>query len=156
MYVLAADSRKKRQEKISVILGTNSSHGPAVREGGKQSDTPFVGRPRLFDLVLDPTSIHDSCTFARGINHWTMAAQHTSRPRPGSRFCLINFLSGSTPPKSAKRKRLPSSPSKKKSSSRRGTFFFTFFKTSFWPFLHDVRSQNFFLFFSMPGRPIRL
>ena len=45
-----ADSRKKRQEKISGILGTNSSLGPAVHEGGKQSDTPFVGRPRLFDL----------------------------------------------------------------------------------------------------------
>ena len=50
MYVLAANSRKKRQEKMSGILGTNSSLGPAVHEGGKQSDTPFVGRPRLFDL----------------------------------------------------------------------------------------------------------
>ena len=59
MYVLAADSRKKRQEKISGILGTNSSLGPAVHEGGQQSDTPFVGRPRLFDLVLGPTGIHN-------------------------------------------------------------------------------------------------
>ena len=117
MHVLDADSRKKRQGKISGILGTTSFLfilGPAVHEGGKQSDTPFVGRPRLFDLVLGPTSIHDSCTFARGSNRWTMAAQHTSRPRPGTSFCLINFLSGSTPPKSAKRKRLPSSPRKTK------------------------------------------
>ena len=50
VHVLAADSRKNRQEKIYGILGNNSSLGPAVREGGKQSDTPFVGRPRLFDL----------------------------------------------------------------------------------------------------------
>ena len=33
VYVLTADSRKKRQEKISGILGTNSSLGPAVNEG---------------------------------------------------------------------------------------------------------------------------
>ena len=131
MHVLAADSRKKRQEKISGILGTNSSLGPAVHEGGQQSDTPFVGRPRLFDLVLGPTSIHDSCTFARGSTRWTMAAQRTSRPRPGTSFSLINFPSGFTPPKSAKRKRLPSSPrrkkfenaEKKKRFSRRGTLF---------------------------------
>ena len=53
MHVLDADSRKKRQGKISGILGTTSFLfilGPAVHEGGKQSDTPFVGRPRLFDL----------------------------------------------------------------------------------------------------------
>ena len=83
----------RRPEKISGTLGINSSLGPAVHEGGKQSDTPFVGRTRLFDLVLSPTSIHDSCTFARGSNRWTMAAQHTSRPRPGTTFCLIYFLS---------------------------------------------------------------
>ena len=50
MHVLAADSRKKRQEKISGILGNNFSLGPAVHGGGKQSDNPFVGRPLLFDL----------------------------------------------------------------------------------------------------------
>ena len=50
MHVLAADSRKKRQEKISGVLGNNSSLGPAVHGGGEQSDTPFVGRPLLFDL----------------------------------------------------------------------------------------------------------
>ena len=54
-----------------------------------------------------------------------MAAHHTSRPRPGTSFCLINFLSGSTPPTSAKRKRLPSSP-RKKSSRMRRNFFFSF------------------------------
>ena len=66
MHVLDADSRKKRQGKISGILGTTSFLfilGPAVHEGGKQSDTPFVGRPRLFDLVLGPTSIHDSVSY---------------------------------------------------------------------------------------------
>ena len=127
MYILAADWRKKRQEKISGILGTDSSLGPAVHEGSKQSDTPFVGRPRLFDLVLDPTSIHDSCTLARGSNGWTMAAQRTSRPRPGTSFCLINFLSGSTPPESAKRKRLPSSPRKKKVRAEEELLFFGLF-----------------------------
>ena len=50
MYVLAADSRKKRQAKVAGILGDNCSLGPAAHDGGKHSDTPFVGRSRLFDL----------------------------------------------------------------------------------------------------------
>ena len=43
-----------------------------------------------------------------------VATLHTSRPRAGTTFCLTNFLSGSTPPKSTKRKRLPRSARKKK------------------------------------------
>ena len=69
-----------------------------------------MGRPRLFDLVLGPTSIHDTCAFARGGDRWTMAVQHTSRRRPGTGVSLVKFLSASTPSKSAKRNRLPSSP----------------------------------------------
>ena len=160
MFVLATDSREKRQEKISGFFGTNSSLGPAVHEGGNQSDTPFVERPRLFDLgcQVRPAYMIRVRTFARGSNRWTMAAQHTSRPRPGTSFCLINFLSGSTPPKSAKRKRLPSSPRKKKfenaekkSSSRRGTFsfFFNFFSNVFFGRFRTVY-EIIFLFFSFP------
>ena len=76
-----------------------------------------------------------------------MAAQHTSRPRPGTSFRLINFLSGSTPPKSAKRKRLPSNP-RKKSSSRRGTFFFFYFCFNvFFGRFRTMYEVNFFTFF---------
>ena len=149
---------KKRQEKISGILGNNSSLGPAVHGGGKQSDTPFVGRPLLFDLGC---SVRPAYLFRvhspEAVTAGPWPRKHTSRPRPGTSFCLINFLSGSTPPKSAKRKRLPSSP--RKSSRMRRTkkvraeeelfFFFFFFSTSVLAVLGRC-TKSIFLFFSFP------
>ena len=91
--------REKNAKKKYPVFLEPTPLGPAVREGGKQSDIPFVGRPCLFDLVLRPTSIHDSCTFARGSNRWTMAAQHTSS-------CLL-YTSPS--PRDLSTSRMPSS-----------------------------------------------
>ena len=107
--------------------------------------------------MLGPTSIHVPCTFARGSNRWTMAAQHTSRPRPGASFCLMDFLSGSTPPISSKRKQLPSNPRKKKFENaekkkfepKMNLFFWTFFLTSFLAVIERC-TKSIFLFFSFP------
>ena len=86
-----------------------------------------------------------------------MAAQHTSRPRPGTSFCLINFLSGSTPPKSAvesEKKKLENAE-KKKVRAEEELFFFGHFLNVFFGRFRTMYEVN-FLFFSMPGRPIRL
>ena len=42
--------REKNAKKKYPVFLEPTPLGPAVREGGKQSDIPFVGRPRLFSL----------------------------------------------------------------------------------------------------------
>ena len=164
MYVLHADSRRKRREKISGILGTNSSLGPAVHEGGKQSDTPFVGRPRLFDLgcsVRPAYMIRVHSPEAVTAGPWPRSI--LTRPRPGTSFCLINFLSGSTPANSDKRNRLARWPqnkkfgnaAKKKVRAEEDFFFFSacFLDVVFGRFESEPRSQIFTFLLPSPETP---
>ena len=94
-----------------------------------------------------------------------MAAEHTLRPRPGTSFCMINFLGGSIPPNSAKRNRLARWPQKKKFGNaakkkvraEEELFFFARFLDVVFGRLranHEVKFPFFFL--SEPGEAIQL
>ena len=76
-----------------------------------------VRLPSVPHCVWVRTSKHDVIALAAFRNSWALRPSLRpthSRALPDVRFCLINFLSGSTPPKSAKRSRLTQGPPPKK------------------------------------------
>ena len=127
-----------------------------------------VRLPSVPHCVWVRTSKHDVIALAAFRNSWalrpSLRSTH-SRALPDVRFCLINFLSGSTPPKSAKRSRLTQDPppkkfenSAKKQFGAKGNFCFLgpFLNIIFECFgtIYDV-DFSFFIFFEA-GKDIEL
>ena len=146
-------ARRLSSREPSVTLGVPLSQVYLWACKGFRKSTP-TSPSRLHDLPLSPTNMNDAFTFARGGNRWAVATPYTSRASAGTSFCLTNFLSGFTPPKSTKRKRLSRRARKKKSGMRqKGNFFFlpSFFFRVFGRF-RTICEVVFFCFHARRGK----